>query len=101
MRLGLTIVELVRREGKKIWVKYLDAIDGTPILDIKPVMKEFLPAEEIRQPKWSDELMKKILGLRVWSASRRRQRHLLTSRAFFMIIHQLNRNFFKFKTTIR
>lgn len=56
--LGLTIVELIKREGNKIWVKYLDAIDGTPILDIKPVMKEFLPAEEIKQPAWSVELMK-------------------------------------------
>jgi len=56
--LGLTIVELVKRDGKKIWVKYLDAIDGTPILDIKPVMKEFLPQNEIKQPAWSGELMK-------------------------------------------
>jgi tRNA-Thr(GGU) m(6)t(6)A37 methyltransferase TsaA len=56
--IGITIVELVKREGNKIWVKYLDAIDGTPIIDIKPVMKEFLPAGEIRQPKWSSELMK-------------------------------------------
>ncbi len=56
--IGITIAELVKREGNKIWVKYLDAIDGTPILDIKPVMKEFLPAGEIRQPKWSNELMK-------------------------------------------
>lgn len=55
---GLTIVELVKREGNKIWVKYLDAIDGTPILDIKPVMKEFLPQNEIKQPAWSQELMK-------------------------------------------
>lgn len=55
--LGLTVVELVKREGKKIWVRYLDAIDGTPVLDIKPVMKEFLPAGEIRQPAWSTELM--------------------------------------------
>lgn len=56
--IGLTIVELVKREGNKIWVKYLDAIDGTPILDIKPVMKEFLPQQEITQPSWSEELMK-------------------------------------------
>ena len=55
--IGLTIVELVKREGNTIWVKYLDAIDGTPILDIKPVMKEFLPTTEIKQPKWSSELM--------------------------------------------
>jgi tRNA (Thr-GGU) A37 N-methylase len=36
----------------------LDAIDDTPILDIKPMVKEFLPTSEIRQPKWSVELMK-------------------------------------------
>lgn len=56
--IGITMVELVKREDNKIWVKYLDAIDGTPILDIKPVMKEFLPADEIHQPDWSKELMK-------------------------------------------
>lgn len=56
--LGLTIVELVKREGNKIWVRYLDAINGTPIVDIKPVMKEFLPQNEIKQPAWSNELMK-------------------------------------------
>ena len=56
--IGITIAELVKRDGNKIWVKYLDAINGTPILDIKPVMKEFLPVGEIRQPKWSVELMK-------------------------------------------
>ena len=55
--IGLTIAELVKRKGNKIWVKYLDAIDGTPILDIKPVLKEFLPAGEIKQPQWSKELM--------------------------------------------
>lgn len=56
--LGLTIAELVKRDGNRIWVKNLDAIDGTPILDIKPVLKEFLPAGEIKQPAWSHELMK-------------------------------------------
>lgn len=56
--IGATIVRLIKREGNKIWVKKLDAIDGTPILDIKPVMKEFLPAIKIKQPKWSKELMK-------------------------------------------
>ncbi len=55
--IGLTIVELVRREGNSIWVKNLDAVDGTPVLDIKPVMKEFLPLGEIKQPQWSHELM--------------------------------------------
>ena len=57
-RLGLTLVELVKKEGRILTVKYLDAIDGTPILDIKPVMKEFLPKSEVKQPQWSTELMK-------------------------------------------
>ncbi|ENQ3108731.1 tRNA-Thr(GGU) m(6)t(6)A37 methyltransferase TsaA [Bacillus sp. 491mf] len=57
-RLGATIVKVVRREGKRLVVQGLDAIDGTPILDMKPVMKEFLPKEEIKQPDWATDLMK-------------------------------------------
>lgn len=57
-RLGATIVKVLKREGRQLYVQGLDAIDGTPILDIKPVMREFLPQEEIRQPEWSTELMK-------------------------------------------
>ena len=57
-RLGLTVVKILRREGRSLYVAGLDAIDGTPVIDIKPVMKEFLPREEIRQPEWSRELMK-------------------------------------------
>ena len=34
--LGLTVVELVAREKNILKVKGLDAIDGTPLLDIKP-----------------------------------------------------------------
>ena len=33
-------------------------VDGTPVLDIKPVMVEFLPREPVHQPEWSHELMK-------------------------------------------
>lgn len=55
--IGLTTVELLERKGNTIKVKYLDAINGTPVLDIKPVMKEFLPGQEIKQPQWSIELM--------------------------------------------
>ncbi len=57
-RLGATIVKVLKREGTQLFVQGLDAIDGTPILDIKPVMKEFLPREEVSQPAWATELMK-------------------------------------------
>ena len=56
-RIGSTICRIVRREGRTLVVAELDAIDGTPVLDIKPVMREFLPREEIRQTEWSRELM--------------------------------------------
>lgn len=56
--LGLTIVQIVKCEDKSLFVKGLDAIDGTPVLDIKPVIKEFLPREEVIQPDWVSELMK-------------------------------------------
>ena len=36
----------------------LDAIDGTPVLDIKPLMAEVLPRRPVRQPAWSRELMR-------------------------------------------
>ena len=55
---GLTIVSIVKREDRSLFVKGLDAVDGTPVLDIKPVFAEFLPRETILQPEWSHELMK-------------------------------------------
>lgn len=57
-RIGLTSVNLLKREGNVLFVAGLDALDGTPVLDIKPVMQEFQPRGEIRQPAWASELMK-------------------------------------------
>lgn len=56
-RIGTCIAKLVRREPCALVVAELDAIDGTPVLDLKPVMAEFLPREPLRQPEWSRELM--------------------------------------------
>ena len=56
--IGLCTVELLEHSGRKIKVKYLDAINGTPIIDIKPVFKEFQPKGEIKQPTWVSDLMK-------------------------------------------
>jgi tRNA-Thr(GGU) m(6)t(6)A37 methyltransferase TsaA len=57
-QIGLCTVQLLEHNGRTIKVKYLDAIDGTPILDIKPVFKEFQPKGEIKQPIWVADLMK-------------------------------------------
>ncbi|MGE7840005.1 tRNA (N6-threonylcarbamoyladenosine(37)-N6)-methyltransferase TrmO [Lysinibacillus sp. NPDC093712] len=58
-KLGVTIVELIDIKQRTLIVKGLDAIDGTPIIDIKPVMKEFLPKGDVKQPNWSTSLMDK------------------------------------------
>jgi tRNA (adenine37-N6)-methyltransferase len=57
-RLGVTIVAVVGCEGSRLRVRGLDAADGTPVVDIKPVMTEFLPREPVRQPAWSHDLMR-------------------------------------------
>lgn len=56
-RIGSTICRVVGVEGRTLTVLELDAVDGTPVLDIKPVMTEFLPRDGVRQPAWSTELM--------------------------------------------
>lgn len=56
-RIGTTICRVLGIEGRRLWVAELDAIRGTPVLDIKPVMAEFLPREAVSQPTWSHELM--------------------------------------------
>jgi tRNA (adenine37-N6)-methyltransferase len=60
--LGSTICRLAGVAGTTLQVSGLDAIDGTPVLDIKPVMREFLPRGALRQPQWSHELMKDYWG---------------------------------------
>lgn len=56
-RIGSTSCKVVGVQGRTLTVCELDAIDGTPVLDIKPVMREFLPRETTRQPAWATELM--------------------------------------------
>jgi tRNA (Thr-GGU) A37 N-methylase len=43
--------------GREIAVAGLDAVAGTPVLDIKPYMNEFAPQERSHQPAWASELM--------------------------------------------
>jgi tRNA (Thr-GGU) A37 N-methylase len=58
-RIGSTICRVLRVDGITLYVAELDAIDGTPVLDLKPVMAEFLPRNPVRQPDWSTELMRR------------------------------------------
>jgi len=56
-RIGVTVCRLLGVDGNRVLVRGLDAIDDTPVLDIKPYMREFGPRGETRQPRWADEIM--------------------------------------------
>jgi tRNA-Thr(GGU) m(6)t(6)A37 methyltransferase TsaA len=51
-RLGLATCELVAVDGATVRVRGLDAIDGTPVLDIKPYMPPFDRMENVKMPEW-------------------------------------------------
>jgi len=57
-RIGVTVCELIAVEGRNIAVRGLDAIDGSPVLDLKPHMVEFERRGPARQPDWATELMR-------------------------------------------
>ena len=57
--LGVSRAALLRVDGLDIHVQGLDAIDGTPVIDIKPWMNEFGPRGPVSQPAWASELMER------------------------------------------
>ncbi len=57
-RLGLSVARIEGIDGTALKVRALDAVDGTPVLDIKPYMSEFAPRGATAQPAWSRELMR-------------------------------------------
>ncbi|MFD3453107.1 SAM-dependent methyltransferase [Streptomyces sp. NPDC058691] len=58
-RLGVSRCELLRVKGLDVHVRGLDAVDGTPVLDIKPWMTGFGPRGEVVEPAWAGELMRR------------------------------------------
>jgi tRNA (adenine37-N6)-methyltransferase len=57
-RLGVSACRLVAVQGLDLHVRGLDAVDGSPVLDVKPYMREFEPdGADVRQPAWATELM--------------------------------------------
>jgi tRNA-Thr(GGU) m(6)t(6)A37 methyltransferase TsaA len=56
-RLGVSACALEAVDGLDLHVRGLDAIDGTPVLDVKPFMIEFEPTGT-HQPAWATELMR-------------------------------------------
>ena len=47
-RIGLTVVELLWRDGNRLGVRGIDMLDGTPVLDLKPYLSS-VPPERLRR----------------------------------------------------
>ena len=56
-QIGTTICKILHVDGISLHVEGLDAIDGSPVLDIKPWVLEFAPRGSVFQPQWISELM--------------------------------------------
>lgn len=56
-RIGSTVCGVVAAAGLTIDVVGLDAIDATPVLDVKPYLTGFAPRGARREPVWVTELM--------------------------------------------
>ncbi len=57
-RLGVSRCRLLRVDGLDLHVQGLDAVDDTPVLDVKPYMAEFGPQGDTTQPDWATTLMR-------------------------------------------
>jgi len=55
--IGVTVCRLESVDGLRVRVRELDAVDGTPVLDLKPYLQGFGPRGEVREPSWARELM--------------------------------------------
>jgi len=61
-QIGLTACRILKIDGIKLYLEGLDAVDGSPVLDIKPWVREFAPRGEVFQPRWISELMTQYWG---------------------------------------
>jgi tRNA-Thr(GGU) m(6)t(6)A37 methyltransferase TsaA len=55
--IGITAVKLLGIDGNVVRVRGLDALDGTPVLDIKPYMPPFDRVDHVEMPPWVGHVM--------------------------------------------
>jgi len=56
----MTVVRLHGRKENVLEVSGLDAIDGSPVIDIKPYVKDFYPQREVLVPEWMQRILKEV-----------------------------------------
>lgn len=58
----LTVARLLARRGNVLEVSGLDAVDNSPVIDIKPFVREQFPREDVRVPAWMRQIMEEVGG---------------------------------------
>lgn len=61
--LGVSRCRLIKVDGLDLHVEELDAVDGTPVLDIKPWFREFGPRGDVTQAAWSVEMLDRYYAM--------------------------------------
>lgn len=56
-RIGVSVCAIEKVQNDCLYLRGLDAVNGTPVLDIKPWVEEFGPHGPVAQPEWMTELM--------------------------------------------
>jgi tRNA (Thr-GGU) A37 N-methylase len=56
----VSAVPLVARNGNVLTVKGLEAVDGSPIIDVKPYSKSYLKVDGLKMPAWMEQLYREM-----------------------------------------
>ncbi|QYZ80478.1 tRNA (N6-threonylcarbamoyladenosine(37)-N6)-methyltransferase TrmO [Methanofollis formosanus] len=56
----MTVVRLCGRNGNVLEVADLDAIDGSPVIDIKPYVRDFFPQHDVKIPEWMQQIQREV-----------------------------------------
>ena len=56
-RIGVTLCRILRVDGLRLDLEGLDAINGTPVLDVKPYLTGFSPRGGVFEPDWARDIM--------------------------------------------
>lgn len=55
--IGVSRCRLIKVDGLDLHVEDLDAVDGTPVLDVKPWFEEMGPRGDVSQPSWTSQML--------------------------------------------
>ena len=55
-RIGVSVCRILRVDATRIEVEGLDAVNGSPVLDLKPYMRGFEPRGDVHEPEWAREI---------------------------------------------